>query len=82
MKVVITEPRSPLAQAIIANLTRDGLRAVVRFEGDATDPDACATAVAGADLLIDLRPLVAIDHAPDAGLANDPASCVPPSPPA
>ena len=74
MKVVITEPRSPLAQAIIANLTRDGLSTVVRFEGEATDAEACATAVAGADLLIDLRPLVAVDHAPDAGLAHDPAS--------
>ena len=77
MKVVITEPSSALAQAIIESLARGGVLAVTGFGGDATDPEACAIAVAGADVLIDLRPIIAIDHAPDAGATDSPESWAP-----
>ena len=80
MKIVVTEPKSALGHAIIARLRDEPPphgATVVAWDGDATDPDACAAALAGADLLIDLRPVIASAHAPGAGAANDPATWAP-----
>lgn len=77
MRVVVTEASSAIGQAVIARLRdRPGLD-VVAFDGDATDQGACAAAVAGATSVIDLRPVVAVDHAPGAGDLHDPASWAP-----
>jgi nucleoside-diphosphate-sugar epimerase len=74
VKLVITSGGSALAEAIQARLQVTPDATVVTFDGDATDAEACAAAVDGADILIDLRPVLSIDDAPDAGAGDNPAS--------
>jgi nucleoside-diphosphate-sugar epimerase len=80
MRIVVTASASTLAHVVMARLRDEPLSAgtvVAGWEGDATDPDACAAAVADADVVIDLRLVIAAASAPSAGLGDDPSTWKP-----
>lgn len=74
MKIVVTETATLLGTRLMDALRSRPDTVVVGFEGDATDSVACEQALAGASVLIDLRPHAALDTAPKAGDVDDPST--------
>jgi nucleoside-diphosphate-sugar epimerase len=80
VKIVVTAPTSAIGHAVLARLRQAPLpdgSTILGWDGDAEQPDECAAAVADADVVIDLRPVNAVDDAPSAGHRDDPTTWKP-----